>query len=227
MRALRSPLMIDERRREILKILQTEGRVAVDDLVGRFRVSAVTLRTDLAHLAAQGLLVRSYSGGMLPEGFEPRVSTQHQGNDSRASIPPSLGGSPSSASKTFRSFAAPHTIFWEPMSSPVPALETVVSFSEQDLALFSEASGDRNPLHVDAEYAGRTPYGQQVVFGCLSAVACLNHLSLPVSWAPTWIEAEFLRPIFLGVSYRVETSIKDGVWLARLFDGACRPRCSP
>lgn len=106
------------------------------------------------------------------------------------------------------------------MSSPVPALETVVSFSEQDLALFSEASGDRNPLHVDAEYARRTPYGQQVVFGCLSTVACLNHISLPASWAPTWIEAEFLRPIFLGVSYRVETSTKDGVWLARLFDGS-------
>jgi NAD(P)-dependent dehydrogenase (short-subunit alcohol dehydrogenase family)/acyl dehydratase len=95
----------------------------------------------------------------------------------------------------------------------------VISFTEQDVALFSQASGDRNPLHLSAEYARRTPYGQPVVFGCLGAMACLGHIRLPVGWSATSLEAEFRRPMFIGVDYRVETSERKGKWEARLFDG--------
>ena len=90
--------------------------------------------------------------------------------------------------------------------------EPSISFTEQDLAVFSEASGDRNPLHLSQEYARRTPYGQPVVFGCLGAMACLGHIRLPAGWSATSLEAEFLRPMFLGVMYRVETSEKEGRW---------------
>jgi DeoR family transcriptional regulator of aga operon len=62
-----SPLLADERRREIVKILKKDGRVAVEDLVRRFRVSAVTIRADLGQLADQGIMVRSYGGAMLPQ----------------------------------------------------------------------------------------------------------------------------------------------------------------
>ena len=67
MRAPQSPLLIDERRRKIASIVQQEGRVAVDDLVQRLKVSAVTLRADLGYLAREGLVVRSYGGAMLPQ----------------------------------------------------------------------------------------------------------------------------------------------------------------
>jgi NAD(P)-dependent dehydrogenase (short-subunit alcohol dehydrogenase family)/acyl dehydratase len=96
----------------------------------------------------------------------------------------------------------------------------LITFTERDLAVFSEASGDRNPLHLSQEYARRTPYGQPVVFGCLGAMACLGHIRLPAGWSATSLEAEFLRPMFLGVTYRVETSEKEGKWKARLFDGS-------
>lgn len=95
-----------------------------------------------------------------------------------------------------------------------------VSFSEQDVALFSDASGDRNPLHLSHDYARSTAYGQPVVFGCLGAMACLGHIHLPPGWSATSFEGEFGRPMFLGVKYRVETSEKDGRWRARLFDGS-------
>ncbi len=88
--------------------------------------------------------------------------------------------------------------------------ESSISFAEQDVAGFSDASGDRNPLHLSHEYARRTPYGQQVVFGCLGAVACLGHVRLPAGWSATSLEAEFARPMFLGVPYRVEASRKRG-----------------
>lgn len=98
--------------------------------------------------------------------------------------------------------------------------QTFISFTEQDLAVFSEASGDRNPLHLSQGYARRTSYGQPVVFGCLGAMACLGHIRLPAGWSATSVEANFLRPMFLGVKYRVESSGKEGRWEARLFDGS-------
>lgn len=98
--------------------------------------------------------------------------------------------------------------------------QSYISFTEQDLAIFSAASGDRNPLHLNQEYARRTAYGQPVVFGCLGAMACLGRIRLPTGWRATFLKAEFLRPMFVGVSYRVEAAAKDGKWEARLFDGS-------
>ncbi len=95
-----------------------------------------------------------------------------------------------------------------------------VLFTEQDLVAFSEASGDRNPLHISREYARLTPYGQPVVFGCLGAMACLGSFTLPEHWTPTFLEAEFLRPLFVGVRYDISTLEKDGGWQTRLLDGS-------
>jgi NAD(P)-dependent dehydrogenase (short-subunit alcohol dehydrogenase family)/acyl dehydratase len=95
-----------------------------------------------------------------------------------------------------------------------------VSFTEEDVAVFSDASGDRNPLHLNHDYARSTAYGQPVLFGCLGAMACLGHIHLPAGWCAKSLEAEFGRPMFLGVAYRIETSQKDGKWRARLFDGS-------
>ncbi len=94
-----------------------------------------------------------------------------------------------------------------------------IRFSEQDLALFSEASGDRNPLHMSAPYASRTAYGQQVVFGALGALACLGRANFENGDRVTELTADFHRPLFLHVDYRVQVSEKQGINLVRLFDG--------
>src|SRR5438094_657217 len=59
-------LLSEERRREILELLEERGRVTVDGLADSFRVSAVTIRSDLDELGAKGLLVRSHGGAILP-----------------------------------------------------------------------------------------------------------------------------------------------------------------
>jgi acyl dehydratase len=43
----------------------------------------------------------------------------------------------------------------------------------RDIELFTEISGDRNPLHYDADFAARTPFGGIVVQGGVST-AVLN-----------------------------------------------------
>jgi DeoR/GlpR family transcriptional regulator of sugar metabolism len=61
-----------ERQAEIVRILETRGRVRVSDLAGRFGVSAVTIRKDLDTLAEAGRLVRAHGGAIVPgTGKEP------------------------------------------------------------------------------------------------------------------------------------------------------------
>ena len=57
-------LLVEERRRRILDLLDEEDRVTVEDLVERFDVSAVTIRGDLDALAETGSLVRSHGGAL-------------------------------------------------------------------------------------------------------------------------------------------------------------------
>jgi DeoR family transcriptional regulator, aga operon transcriptional repressor len=62
--------MAEERRRQILSLLDRQGRVTVDDLIRQFGVSAVTGRADLDRLAELGALVRSHGGAVKREGPE-------------------------------------------------------------------------------------------------------------------------------------------------------------
>ncbi|NNJ90750.1 MAG: MaoC family dehydratase [Gammaproteobacteria bacterium] len=41
------------------------------------------------------------------------------------------------------------------------------AFSEQDVRLFAELSGDDNPVHLDKDYAQNTQFGQRIVHGML------------------------------------------------------------
>jgi len=58
-------MLSEERRREILELLQSEGRVLVGDLSKRFHTSLITIRKDLQALHHLGQLERTH-GGALP-----------------------------------------------------------------------------------------------------------------------------------------------------------------
>jgi DeoR family transcriptional regulator of aga operon len=57
-------LLVEERRRRILELLDTQERATVEELSSRFGVSAVTIRGDLDTLAGAGSLVRSHGGAL-------------------------------------------------------------------------------------------------------------------------------------------------------------------
>ena len=95
---------------------------------------------------------------------------------------------------------------------------SAIRFTEEHLALFAAASGDWNPLHMSAEYAARTSYGQQVAFGALGAVAALGHAGAIAGVQK--ITADYLRPIFPNVTYDIRRSEQRGNVLVRLFDGS-------
>ena len=52
-------LSLIERRKEIVSLTETVGKVDVEALAGQFGVSTVTIRNDLNALSSKGLVVRS------------------------------------------------------------------------------------------------------------------------------------------------------------------------
>lgn len=90
----------------------------------------------------------------------------------------------------------------------------------EDIELFSQASHDRNPLHLSLSYSRRTPYGQPVVFGVLCGIASIGFTCRRLGYNASNIEMEFLGPIFTEVDYRVETlEISSDETSIGVFDG--------
>lgn len=66
------------RRETILQLLTRQGSVQVTDLVEEFGVSAVTIRSDLSALEAQGLASRSHGGATLTRTPPPEQSIRQK-----------------------------------------------------------------------------------------------------------------------------------------------------
>lgn len=71
--------------------------------------------------------------------------------------------------------------------------------TEQDIDAFAAISGDRNPLHIDANFARRTRFGGRLVHGALAASytsAALTRLGIGHVYVSQ--ETRFRRPVFAG-----------------------------
>ncbi len=84
------------------------------------------------------------------------------------------------------------------------------SVTERDIQLFAAVSGDRNPVHLDAEFAASTMFKERIAHGMFSgalisaAIAC----ELP---GPGTIylgqQMRFTRPVKLGDTLTVELEV--------------------
>src|SRR6187549_3117265 len=78
-----------------------------------------------------------------------------------------------------------------------------MQFLLEDVLRFAAWSADRNPLHVDPDFARQTHFGRQVVHGVLTVLETLRGTALarPV----TTLDVEFRGAVFIGVSCTVES----------------------
>lgn len=89
------------------------------------------------------------------------------------------------------------------------AHETHHVISEGDIEAFAEVSGDRNPLHMDEEFAKKSVFGARVAHGALTASYISgilgNNLPGPGSIF-RGLSMRFKRPAYIGsdVTVRVE-----------------------
>lgn len=83
--------------------------------------------------------------------------------------------------------------------------------TEADVVGFANLTGDRDPLHVDHEYARQTPFRQPIAHGLLglSLVAGLN-INHPYVKTEAFTEIrqwQFLKPIYFGDTVRAVAEI--------------------
>jgi NAD(P)-dependent dehydrogenase (short-subunit alcohol dehydrogenase family) len=98
-------------------------------------------------------------------------------------------------------------------------MQTSVQFSWAEIQRFSEASGDHNPLHISADYARRTPYGEPVVFGVLGGITALAALPDRPGSRLTEVSLDFAGAMLTDIPYRLEIKDGDQKATAKLYDG--------
>lgn len=90
--------------------------------------------------------------------------------------------------------------------------ESVHTITEKDIDLFAEVSGDRNPLHMDDEYAKGTLFGARIAHGALTASYISgilgNHLPGPGA-VFTGFSMRFKRPVFIGSNVIVRAEVSE------------------
>ena len=92
-------------------------------------------------------------------------------------------------------------------------------FTDDDIRGFAVWSGDHNPIHVDADHARETHFGQPVVHGMLTAIRALESAA-PSLRESDWrsLDVEFRRAVFTGSDYSATVTRSDGETVVSLQD---------
>ena len=81
------------------------------------------------------------------------------------------------------------------------SIERIISL--EDIEIFSNLTGDKNPLHVDQSFAEKAKFGARVAHGMLTSsfISTLIGMTLPGQGAIiTNISLDFRKPVFIGDS---------------------------
>lgn len=80
------------------------------------------------------------------------------------------------------------------------------SFSQEDVIKFAEVTGDKNPLHLDAEFAATTRFKRTIIHGHLSSSVFTRILGMEFPGEGSVYmkqETEYLFPMFVDTEYEV------------------------
>ncbi|WP_028449096.1 MaoC family dehydratase [Chitinibacter tainanensis] len=84
------------------------------------------------------------------------------------------------------------------------------TLTETDVVLFAGLTGDNNPMHIDAEFAGQTRFGERIVHGMLTAsfLSTVIGMHLP---GPGCIymaqNIRFVKPVHIGETVRATARV--------------------
>lgn len=86
------------------------------------------------------------------------------------------------------------------------------TITEADVVAFAGLSGDYNPLHTDATFAAKTPFGQRVAHGMLTAAISTGLGQTLGIFEGTTLALlaqtfEYKAPVFFGDTVRLELTV--------------------
>ena len=91
------------------------------------------------------------------------------------------------------------------------AAEMRKTIAEEDVRAFAELTGDRNPVHLDEEYAARTRFGRRIAHGMLGASLISAVLANELPGRGTVYLSQTLKftaPVFLGDTVTARVVVK-------------------
>ena len=84
-----------------------------------------------------------------------------------------------------------------------------VTYTQEGVIAFAEITGDKNPIHLDPEFAAKTPFGRPIVHGFLSASVFSKVFGMLFPGQGTIYlsqEMSFRAPVFAGEKYQPNRS---------------------
>lgn len=94
--------------------------------------------------------------------------------------------------------------------APGVSVETAHAVGAREIELFAEATGDRNPVHLDEEFAATTRFGGRIAHGMLTAgfVSAAIASKLPGPGSIYLAQSlRFTKPVRLGDTVTVKLEV--------------------
>lgn len=85
------------------------------------------------------------------------------------------------------------------------------TIADEDVRAFAELTGDRNPVHLDEEYAAQTRFGRRIAHGMLGASLISAVLANELPGRGTVYLSQTLKfnaPVFLGDTVTARVTVK-------------------
>lgn len=86
------------------------------------------------------------------------------------------------------------------------------SFSQEEVNRFAEVTGDKNPVHTDADYAAKTMFKRPIMHGMLSASLFSKVFGTLFPGEGTIYlkqSLNFLKPMYVDTKYQAVFTVKD------------------
>jgi 3-hydroxybutyryl-CoA dehydratase len=91
------------------------------------------------------------------------------------------------------------------------AAEVSKTITDEDVRAFAELTGDRNPVHLDEEYAATTRFGRRIAHGMLGASLISTVLASELPGPGSVYLSQTLRftaPVYLGDTVTARVTVK-------------------
>jgi acyl dehydratase len=85
-----------------------------------------------------------------------------------------------------------------------------ITFNQANVNTFAEITGDNNPIHWDAEFAAKTPFGKPIVHGFYSASVFSMVFGTKFPGEGTiymYQDMKFMAPVFVDQPYKAKFEV--------------------
>lgn len=86
------------------------------------------------------------------------------------------------------------------------------SFTQEEVVKFAEVTGDKNPVHLDADYAAKTMFKKPIMHGFLGGSVFSKVFGTLFPGEGTIYlkqSMSFMRPMYVSTTYEVRMTVKD------------------